>query len=240
MRYDTWRGGAYFAGGQRGGPYSLWNYLHRAGRFGNIANCYDQAGAVQCFSGSLGIWPTWIFLDPYGWIQQTNLVGVGACNNPFFSGNGTTPIMDPESMQRTGFGNHAFIEHGSHAGSMAAAGAAIGSLAGAPLGLGIGALIGGLCGGPGGAAVGAGIGALVGLVGGAIIGAVVGAVMGGAMGGYIFDACAGPHMGTESRSEYAAASIDYTTTLYARGGPGPSQPGTAAMMAICTGVSGIQ
>jgi hypothetical protein len=55
-------------------------------------------------------------------------------------------------------------------------------------------------------------------------------------GGYMLDACAGPHMGTESRSQYVAAAIDTTTTLYGS----LRRPGTVADMVACPGVKAIQ
>jgi hypothetical protein len=33
---------------------------------------------------------------------------VGACNNPFFESNGTTPVVATDDPLRTPFGNHSF------------------------------------------------------------------------------------------------------------------------------------
>ena len=216
MRYDTFSGGPKFGVGGHGGHFQLWDYMHKAR---TTVNCYDQAGAVQSLSGCLGILPTWIYMDPYGFIQQTNLIGVGACNNPFFDNprNTRTPLTAQNDPRRSGFGNHAFIEHGSIGLSL---GAAIGVSAGAGAGVG----------------VGVGVGALIGALAGAAVGAVIGAIVAlrAESGGYILDACAGPHMGTESRSQYWAAAIDSTTTLY-----GTGHSGTVANMLPFAGVTSI-
>jgi hypothetical protein len=76
----------------------------------NTVNCYDQAAAVQAFCGCLGVDVTWIFQYLFGYIKTTDLVGVGMCNNPFYKSNGTRPIVPDDDPDRTGFGNHAFIE----------------------------------------------------------------------------------------------------------------------------------
>jgi hypothetical protein len=223
MRYDTVEGGPKFGVGGRGGDFQLWDYLHRAR---TTVNCYDQAGAVQSLSGCLGIFPTWIYMDPYGFIQQTNLVGVpGGCNNPFFDDwrNTRTPLTAQNDPRRSGFGNHAFIEHGSIGPSLGAA-------------IGVGAAAGAVGGGVIGAIAGAGVGALIGALAGATVGAVIGAIvaLSAESGGYILDACAGPHMGTESRGQYWAAAIDSTTTLY-----GSGHSGTVANMLPFAGVTSI-
>jgi hypothetical protein len=77
----------------------------------NTVNCYDQATAVQTFCACLGVDVTWIFQYPFGYIKTTGLVGVGMCNNPFYKGNGTHPVVLVNDPDRTGFGNHAFIEN---------------------------------------------------------------------------------------------------------------------------------
>ncbi len=229
MKYDVVEGGAVFATGQRQGKYKLWNYINKAT---NVVNCYDQAGAVQALSGCLGIRPTWIFLEPFGFIHETNLVGWGLCNNPFFGGNVALQIVGKNVATRTEFGNHAFIEYGSVEPSLGAA-------------IGIGAVAGAVGGGVIGAIVGGGVGALVGVLVGAAVGALIGAAVALAAesGGYILDACAGPHLGTESRTQYVAGSIDITTTLYGtpigNGYNHIARPGTAADMEVCAGVGAL-
>ena len=53
----------------------------------NFVNCYDQAYGVATIGNLLGpttavvLWHT----EPFGYINTTNLVGVGTCNNPFYN-----------------------------------------------------------------------------------------------------------------------------------------------------------
>jgi hypothetical protein len=221
MQYDVYRGAPKFASSQLGGTYSLWNYINKAS---TIVNCYDQAGAVQSLSGSLGIRPTWIYLQPFGYIRETNLVGWGQCNSPFFRGNTALQVVALNDPGRTAFGNHAFIEHGTVGPSLGAA-------------IGVGAVAGAVGGGVIGAIAGGGVGALVGVLAGALVGALIGAAVALAAesGGYILDACAGPHLGTESRSQYIAAGIDTTASLYPTG----HGPGAPSNMLVCAGVTSI-
>lgn len=109
LRYDTRRGApAYFDAG--GFTVRIGDYLRRSHP---RANCYDQASAVQAFCGAVGITQSWLFLNPFGYINPANLLGVGMCNNPFFDGNGSQPVVADLSPQRTAFGNHAFVGHSS-------------------------------------------------------------------------------------------------------------------------------
>ncbi|MEP7124243.1 MAG: hypothetical protein ABJE95_25170 [Byssovorax sp.] len=225
MYYDVWHGASDFVPGGAGGDFQLWNYLHRATR---KVNCYDQAGAVQSLAGCLGIRPTWIYLRPYGFIRETSLVGwPGQCNSPFFRAIVAVMVLGQNDAARTSFNNHAFIEHGSVAPGLGAA-------------IGVGAALGGVGGGVIGAIAGGGVGALIGALAGAVVGAVIGAAvaLGAESGGYIFDACAGPHIGTESRTQYLAAGIDKATTLYGTGYH-VAAPGVPGNMVVYPGVAAI-
>ena len=51
----------------------------------------------------------------------------------------------------------------------------------------------------------------------------------------MFDACGGPHLGTEGYDEYCHESIDYATTLYHAG----FRPGTAMDMQWTAGVTAV-
>jgi hypothetical protein len=151
----------------QGGDMALLDYIRGVHK---TVNCYDQAGAIQALCGAVGVAITWVYLEPYGYIKPTQLIGVGGgadCNNPFFMSNGSRRLMvgfdrdweqkgislyDPylrfllenQWPDRTSFGNHAF----------------------------------------------------------------------GAIGYNIYDACAGPHTGSESGAQYCANAIDTTTTIY--------------------------
>jgi hypothetical protein len=106
LSYDSAGGGrSHYGAGQRGGTFQLESYLARQEEF---ANCYDQAAAIQTLSGALGVKLSWVFLNPYGFINITSLLGYGPCNNPFFRMNGSPQLVPRDDPQRTPFGNHAF------------------------------------------------------------------------------------------------------------------------------------
>jgi hypothetical protein len=108
LYYDSKEGGrSYYGVSGDGGLFKLENYLNRKSIF---ANCYDQAGAIQSLCGAVGVKLQWIFMNPFGYINETNLLGYGACNNPFFKMNGTKQIIGRDDSDRTGFGNHAFCK----------------------------------------------------------------------------------------------------------------------------------
>jgi hypothetical protein len=162
--YDTYGGAPAYGGSGSGGTFKLEAYMAAAL---TVVNCYDQAGAVQSLCGATGTILTWYYLDPFGFINTTQLIGVGACNSPFYSSNGTPPMMPVNDPLRSAFGNHAFV----------------------------------------------------------------------GLGGKIVDACAGPHIGTETQAQYCSASIDSATTLYSL--YVNFLPGTAAGMATPAGVTQV-
>lgn len=109
--YDTTNGAAHFGPTNTGGEFDLSDYLS-VGQT-EIVNCYDQAGILQVLLGNLGIASQWQFMQPFGFINTTDLIGVGQCNNPFYAGNGTAPVVGENFATRTNFGNHAFIGYGN-------------------------------------------------------------------------------------------------------------------------------
>lgn len=151
LRYETEHGKSNYGVSHVGGGFNLLSYLIRKRP---ACNCYDQAAAVQALAGAVGVQAMWLFLEPFGFIRPTDLVGVGLCNNPFFGDDESLKLVDRYSEDRTAFGNHAF------------------------------------------------------------------AVTYGAM---IVDACAKPHLATESVPEYLSDSIDDARTLY-HGGFRPGRP----------------
>ena len=106
--YDSYKGKSHFGVEHNGGCFKLSDYLDGYSSICRFVNCYDQAGAVQSLCAALGVSLTWRFLEPFGHILPTNLVGVGVCNNPFFLRTGTPPMIDPMDPRRIPFGNHAF------------------------------------------------------------------------------------------------------------------------------------
>jgi len=119
MKYDTELGAPKFMrtiiyNSRLGGAFYLRKYIEKKNFLGNsytILNCYDSAAAVQTLCGALGVNTQWIFQDPFGYIIETDLVGVGSCNNPFFSNSrySSEPVTALNDPQRSGFGNHAFV-----------------------------------------------------------------------------------------------------------------------------------
>lgn len=112
LRYDTKHGSpSYGVVRDWPGVFQLKDYLKR--KYKKV-NCYDQAAALTALSAALGIGADYLFLEPFGKIKTTNLIGIGPCNNPFFENYSPSvpegrPIVNPGHPNRTGFGNHAFV-----------------------------------------------------------------------------------------------------------------------------------
>jgi len=110
FRYDTRYGASHFGPYGYGGNFNLRSWVRQSLTRNTVVNCYDQAGIFQI---GIGLSPhaksTWKFLSPFGYITQTNLIGVGPCNNPFYESNGSTALIDNNDTERTAFGNHCFV-----------------------------------------------------------------------------------------------------------------------------------
>lgn len=171
-QYDIDEGTTFFGGLSR--KFKLSKYIKPSN---SLVNCHDQAYAVVVFSGALGLKTEGLFMQPFGFLNKTELVGRGPCNNPFpkrkydseikrlkSSVVGLTKMAlskpKPEDFllvarddpDRSAFGNHSYCEHVSE----------------------------------------------------------------------IFDACAGPYIGTGNRNDYVSENIDSKTKLnsYYGGFPG--------------------
>jgi hypothetical protein len=132
MRYDVLQGRSAFGGHHYAkAPFQLMSYMNwktlppglvtpYGDKIQNVVNCYDQAAAVQALAGVVGVKAIWVFANPYGYIKQSNLVGVGACNNPFFKSPGATitPVTTADDPARTPFGNHAFVQLNDKSGGI--------------------------------------------------------------------------------------------------------------------------
>ncbi|KAG8526536.1 uncharacterized protein KY384_008736 [Bacidia gigantensis] len=121
LRYNSWNSGQNRYVGQSGGGLDIARWLadyekckKDSSQF-TLINCYDQAAMVQVALG-LGLIPEdaqtikWKFLEPYGFIQTTNLVGRGRCNSPYVSNQQSSFLVDNNADIRQAFRNHAFIE----------------------------------------------------------------------------------------------------------------------------------
>lgn len=88
-------------------------------------NCYDQAYAVIVFGGCIGLAVDGVYMNPFGYLARSNLVGYGPCNNPFpqekyldelskgrASGRSLTDyfVVANDDPLRQPFGNHMFCE----------------------------------------------------------------------------------------------------------------------------------
>ncbi|PXY94021.1 hypothetical protein DKK76_11410, partial [Frischella perrara] len=152
VRYDIYQGSSWFYR-RTEGKFSLMRYLKKKAKFKyinidppdiygrtfkrldstksfencNIVNCYDQAAAINVLAGALGIKTEFLYIDPFGYIKETKLVGIDdsfdfipasppdECNNPFFA----NPIKSPlrivngfidtifSYLPRSRFSNHA-------------------------------------------------------------------------------------------------------------------------------------
>lgn len=136
--YDTVQGGAHYLTWGASMSFRLTDYIVKAS--GDKVNCYDQASAVLVCAGLIGIRGHKRYVEPFGFITPTALVGNVMCNNPFYSSNGTTAMVPRLHPDRTSFGNHEFYMDTDSA--------------------------------------------------------------------KVFDACAGPHLGTEDYRPYLEASVD--------------------------------
>lgn len=112
--YDTIQGAPNY----NKGAMDMTGYISKTA--GNTVNCYDQAGAVGSLARVIGINSELRFMQPFGYLNVIDLVGVGKCNNPFYSN--TDPSICPPAAQgkpvvgvddnRTGFGNHMYVLYG--------------------------------------------------------------------------------------------------------------------------------
>lgn len=78
---------------------------------GNVVNCYDQAYAVSLFGKLAGIESDVVFLQPFGFINETRLVGIGRCNSPFYTSGplATETIRGSNDTARAWFLNHRYV-----------------------------------------------------------------------------------------------------------------------------------
>jgi len=105
LQYDSKGAAARYTEAYWGGYFELKAFLEQAHP---LCNCYDQAGALQTLTGALGIKLTWIYMEPFGFINRTSLIGRGATNNPAFLSNLTPEIVPGNDPNRTHFGAHSF------------------------------------------------------------------------------------------------------------------------------------
>ncbi|WP_346940344.1 hypothetical protein [uncultured Clostridium sp.] len=69
----------------------------------SISNCYDEAAYLQCNLKQHGYSSKYCFMNPFGYINETNLKGRGMCNNPFYGSVGDAKVLNPNDPRRTSF-----------------------------------------------------------------------------------------------------------------------------------------
>ncbi|WP_250436010.1 hypothetical protein [Hanstruepera flava] len=112
-RYDIWHGAPHFV------TINSWNnitlhwqaFIHAHNNLPNsILNCYDEAAIAQYWLYGYNYNAiAYCYMNPFGYLAQTNLIGRGQCNNPFYGSSNTQPVVNQQDANRTAFGNHAFI-----------------------------------------------------------------------------------------------------------------------------------
>ena len=112
MSYDTNNGACSYTTSGAADIMNLSGYINK--QHGIIVNCYDQAAAVASIGNLLGLDSKYTFLQPFGYINTVNLVGIGNCNNPFYntlSAPYNVKIVGSDFVepQRTYFNNHAYV-----------------------------------------------------------------------------------------------------------------------------------
>jgi len=127
LQYETTGGTSNYATDTLS-RFNLTRFMSKAN--GDIVNCYDCAGAVATMTALVGGQSKYLFMEPFGYIKKTNLIGKGDCNNPFPDSAtaiaslcvvGTPAAMncaagaacDTDCLRGNGrkrFKNHAFVE----------------------------------------------------------------------------------------------------------------------------------
>ncbi|KAF1923811.1 uncharacterized protein M421DRAFT_95915 [Didymella exigua CBS 183.55] len=165
FRYNSSSGASSYASGYTSETFNLRRWTRDAGR-NELVNCYDQAGLVQialALAGPRIGKSQMMHLDPFGFVNPTELVGRGLTNNPFphsaeqaakKAGISNTWLVDRNSPYRSPFSRHTFVRLGDEHGR-------------------------------------------------------------------IIDACAGPHLGTETLQEYIDAAVSQVSE-----GPNDDDPNT--------------
>jgi hypothetical protein len=116
--YDIYRGSPTY-GSSSFFYYNLTGYITKSQ--GNQVNCYDQAGSLMLLTSLMGGSAEYLFMGPYGYLNLTNLIGRGQCNNPFYGSRSApynVPVVHQDSAARSWFGNHAFVRLNGSTGTI--------------------------------------------------------------------------------------------------------------------------
>lgn len=88
----------------------LSRYLNALQNPSAVCNCYDQAAVLQFYLRTIGVAVTYCYMAPFGYLAESDLIGRGLCNNPFYLHFGNDIIVPETDPRRSGFGNHAFCQ----------------------------------------------------------------------------------------------------------------------------------
>ncbi|MVT08474.1 hypothetical protein [Chitinophaga tropicalis] len=112
-RYDIWQGAPHFVNLSNGwNNITLYYNAYISAHNNNpssILNCYDAAAVLQYNLQYYGYSVKYCFMQPFGYMRLTNLIGRGQCNNPFYGATGGPAVISSTSPSRTAFLNHAFV-----------------------------------------------------------------------------------------------------------------------------------
>lgn len=110
-RYDIAHGSPHFTQvcGRLEFSILLAQYLSAPDDPGHWCNCYDMAAIVQVFLRLIGIKGVeYAYMYPFGYLKETQLIGRGPCNNPFYDIEKSGPVVAEDDPARRFFSNHAF------------------------------------------------------------------------------------------------------------------------------------
>ena len=106
LRYDIADSTSHYTQAYWGGGFNLKAFLNHAYP---LCICTDLAGLVQVLLGAIGLHVDYCYTHPFGFLNNTNLIGRGQVNNTYFLGSEPAPeVVERFSKQRWGFGSHAF------------------------------------------------------------------------------------------------------------------------------------
>ncbi|KAG6815507.1 hypothetical protein H0H93_009624 [Arthromyces matolae] len=114
-QYDVFNGASHFNVTLWGGNFWLTRYTDGGGASNPIVNCMDQAGMLELACSLYTKATSWLCVQPFGYINQTHLVGIKdyhgtfyEINNPFFGNNPDRALVPPDANDRQAFRCHAF------------------------------------------------------------------------------------------------------------------------------------
>ncbi|KAF9888250.1 hypothetical protein FE257_008819 [Aspergillus nanangensis] len=109
--HGTLPAGTAFGTTSGGGNLQITKWAKRANSgYPQWLICYDTAALAQVglafYYGDVSY--AWMFMKPFGFINETQLIGWGTCNSPFFRDPEDKYMANINDANRQAFGNHAF------------------------------------------------------------------------------------------------------------------------------------